>query len=448
MPRLRKAKEHTRHPYKKGLTLPGYNYLGPFNGLRNGPPTNPSDAAAQRHDKSYAEIAKTHGAITPYIKYNDADETFVNEARDDWGGRLGKSFFRIKKRLAGRLESDPKRAKTSPNGMPFSNSPPNTPTTRMSGSGDGEGSGNPKGTKETPVDEIVNVTRGPPNYTFASLPFYYDRICTVTQWSDEWAFRMTSPYDCSVAVALTDLNAGAGTAQVITQAADGGDGSAQNARWYTMYAGLYNYYHVVSCKWTMMIENLSTEGIWCHQMYHNDTQPPTGASNQDMLHWPDCKSHYIGPIGHAITSAGVREHNEMVDDMENYEPSTQGPAGIVPNYESTNHISARGQSNIIEFGGSYAPGDFNREIHLDSEVENWTAVTTNPTLTERCMFRIRPQWDTIGTNNTGVYDRPLSYRFIYRCDYLVEFKELKDGLRWPINRQPITISIQNSVGAE
>lgn len=346
-------------------------------------------------------------------------------------------------------ESDPKRAKTSPNVMPFSNSPPNTPTTRMSGgSRDGQGSGNAQGTKETPVDEIVNVTRGPPNYTFASLPYYYDRICTVTQWNDEWAFRMTSPYDCSVSSSYTDLNAGTGTATVVTQAADGSDASAQTARWYNMYAGLYNYYHVVSCKWTMMIENLSTEGIWCHQMYHNDTQPPTGASNQDMLHWPDCKSHYIGPIGHAITSAGVREHNEMVDDMENYEPSTQGPSGITPNFDTTNHISARGQSNIIEFGGSYAPGDFNREIHLDSEVENWTAVTTNPALTERCMFRIRPQWDTIGTNNTGVYDRPLSYRFIYRCDYLVEFKELKDGLRWPVNKQPITISITNSVGAE
>ena len=57
------------------------------------------------------------------------------------------------------------------------------------------------------------------------------------------------------------------------------------ARWYNFYAGMYNYYHVISCQYHVFIENLGGEDIWAYVMFMNDEQPPTGATNQDIQLW-------------------------------------------------------------------------------------------------------------------------------------------------------------------
>lgn len=83
----------------RGLVLPGYKYLGPFNGLDKGEPVNKADAAALEHDKAYDELLKQ--GENPYLTYNHADAEFQETLQDDtsFGGNLGKAVFQAKKRV-------------------------------------------------------------------------------------------------------------------------------------------------------------------------------------------------------------------------------------------------------------------------------------------------------------------------------------------------------------
>nr|QKE54951.1 MAG: capsid protein [Parvoviridae sp.] len=122
--------------YKRGLVLPGYKYLGPFNSLNKGPPVNEADAAAERHDHRYDAILKAGG--NPYLTYNWADELFHKELATDtsWGGNLGRAVFRAKKRLleplglTDNLPPPPKKAKQDP----VPETPPDTPPDNSPGS--------------------------------------------------------------------------------------------------------------------------------------------------------------------------------------------------------------------------------------------------------------------------------------------------------------------------
>nr|AEM37642.1 VP1 [California sea lion adeno-associated virus 1] len=107
-----KKKEDTA----RGLVLPGYKYLGPFNGLERGEPVNAADAAAQRHDRQYDRILQQGG--NPYLTYNHADREFQEELQSDesFGGNLGKAVFQAKKRILeplGLVEEDPSQPDSS-----------------------------------------------------------------------------------------------------------------------------------------------------------------------------------------------------------------------------------------------------------------------------------------------------------------------------------------------
>lgn len=302
------------------------------------------------------------------------------------------------------------------------------------------GSGHEAGLTETPVDEVTSVHRGPPNYTFASLPFVYDTALTVARAYDQWSFRMNSPYDCSVSATQTDRNVGAGSYITTDMVADASDNSFQNAQWYQFYADMYKYYHVISCRWRITFENMMTEPIWIHQYYSNADDRPWWASNQDMLTWGDTRSHYVGAQANAILGTGSIEAEEM-EIGGNQEDAAA--TGNTPNYENGNHVVARGPSPILQLSGTYQPGDYDREIRLDSEVENWTAVSANPILSERLHFRIKPLWDAQppAAGNASNYDRQLVYRWRVELEYLTEFKELKDGLRYPTVNQPMRVTV-------
>lgn len=503
----KKAKHKThdsfiKRVWKKGFTLPGYNYLGPFNAEDNGPPTSRSDAVAAIHDDDYKAMGRRS-----YIYPSESDDRFIDETDDakDYGGRIGNTVFRAKRKfgeywgmeklplpkkrkeiklpkgeqeaidyvnnLKRKREDDPPqtpprkflretnlihpivKVKTKPrlrvrvDPIPKKQVPPFgilTSTTQAEATSmpDGVGSGKSEGTKETPIDEVINVSRGPPNYTFASLPYMWQQnVGTSTQVHSQKTFRMTSPYDCSVGTTSQDHNPGAGVDETMEPLNDASDGTAQKARWFDFYGSIYNYYHVVSCRWWVTIENLATEPIWVHQFYHGETNPPTLASNQDILLWNDAKSYFLGPVAHAIVTAR-RESGEMKVNTDNNE--TAGENATPTNYESGNHVQPKGASNIVQFSGQYTPGDFNREIRLDSEVENWTLTNTNPALAERMSFRVKPVWEHIpGVSTAGSTSRPLRYTWTIKIEYLVEFKELKDGLRWPVQQQPLTITINN-----
>ena len=61
----------------RGLTVPGYNYLGPFNELKAGPPVNELDSAAQEHDAKYAKMLLR--GENPYLSYNSADQAMLDK---------------------------------------------------------------------------------------------------------------------------------------------------------------------------------------------------------------------------------------------------------------------------------------------------------------------------------------------------------------------------------
>lgn len=119
----------TQH-YQRGLVLPGYKYLGPFNSLDKGDPVNEADAAALRHDKRYDQILAE--GKNPYLTYNWADALFNDELQSDtsWGGNLGRAVFQAKKRflepigLTDNVPPPPKKARL-PDTPP--DSPPETP---------------------------------------------------------------------------------------------------------------------------------------------------------------------------------------------------------------------------------------------------------------------------------------------------------------------------------
>lgn len=314
---------------------------------------------------------------------------------------------------------------------------------------EGTGSGNDAGLSETPIDEITTIHRGPPNYTFASLPWYYDRQDYVTNTSTHgWTFRMTSPYDVSVTGVPTDDNTGTGENKNVVMAPAEPDSGAQAARWFDFYKSIYKFYHVISCRWFLTIENMMTEPIWVHIYYSNEVDRPRLATNRDILMWPDVKSHYVGAAANAITGTGWVETGQANANAENAENGGVLPGGI--NFEDGNLVTPRGPSNVLTTGGVYKPGDYKRDIRLDSDVENWTSVTTNPALSERLSFRVKPQWDAqnLAAGDANNYGRTLNYRWVYKCEYLVEFKELQEGIKYPIQDQPLTITINQLQGVK
>ncbi len=466
---------------KRGLVLPGYKYLGPFNDLNRGFPTNKADNAALIHDEAYAKYAKKHAWYAPYVKYNRADERFIQDTENekDYGARIGNAFFKAKRWFAPKLQEDDfeqvieslrskvntkKRLRGFPEDPPrpqksqrpdvdkFLESTPAQTLLNLQGNqqpmGDGGGSGNAPGLRETPVDLPDGkhpITRGPADYTFATLPYYRNHTFGTAKIAADVGFRMTSPYDPNMESASNvDLNLGTGAATWSpVVASDASDPSITGARWFDFYSTMYNYYHVIGARWHMTIENLKTEAIYVHWLYINDEMPPGGATNEDIMCWNDTESHLIGPAAVAVQANGVIETREIVVNANNVEGA--GPAGDNPNYETGNHLNSRGRSNIIQLSGSYKPGQKKRQIHLDSDVENWTLVTANPSLPERLLFRFKPYWNGIDTNDTNSYDRFMAVRYNFRVEYLVEFKELKYGLRWPVERQPLIALVQTNI---
>lgn len=486
------------------LSLPGYKYLGPGNRMNKGKPNNWNDFVSLVHDDKYKRL-EALGKV-PHTLWTESDEAWLRDTNwQDYGGVLGKLYFNIKKgayRLgllehAGDTDTDPplqpkdfndetvkklavdeisplKKEDDTPIRRPVKrlrfesdddaddvDSLPNSRPSKQAKQNPQEqldsqenviemgetnlGSGNNAGLRETPIDQVHNVERGPPEYTFASLPYSRDFKVVRTGWAHDEGFRLTSPYDPSMSLAAqVDQNTDAvGTLFTRTVvASDASDTAITSARWYDYYASMYNYYHVVGARWHFLLENLSGEPFWCHVLKCNDEIPPMLATNEDIMNWKDAESHYVGTHHVAVTNTGRVESNHTNNDENNVEGANN--SGQVVNYDVSNHVNSRGPSPLLKLSGEYRPGQIKRQIHLDSEIENWTSVNANPLLPERLLFRIKPYWNALDTNNTQNYNRDLQFRFTFQIDYLVEFKELKYGLRWPIERQPLLAAIQNN----
>lgn len=455
---------------KRGLTLPGYRYLGPFNALDNGEPSNISDTAAKRHDVGYKLLQDA--GMDPYLHWNNYDEYAQREWGDDIGGRIAERVFATKRRAteSGILgdHSSRKRNKrlddrwqASLNNSPDKQEVPQKNTeAKALMSKASTGSGNEGGLKETPVDtHPVVVRRGPPNFEHCSLPYMYDAYASAanTYARDHW-FRLTSPYDPQITTSIQDNNAGSGQANTYSDYV--ADSALRSADFFAYYASMYKYYTVLACRWRVMVENNGSDPIWVYQMFANDERPPELASNIDMQSWAGVRYKYVSPKAHMVTVSGDDDSGRgfIEDEMdeETTPGATTGPGG---NYTSYNSVATRNGHVTCEFTGTYHPGDFSRDIRLDTDVENWTLTSNNPTLPERLLIRVEPLNDSLNSpagtgasgplsiTDTNNYGDTLEYHIRVHLEYLVEFKELKPGLKYPLNRQPLTVTIVQTATA-
>lgn len=453
---------------KRGLTAPGYKYLGPFNSLDKGEPVNKSDKAALKHDKAYGELQRR--GVNPYFTYNDADEEFIDEVGDDWGGVIARGIFLGKRKLAKLkiLPSDhaPKKKKAvhhstidpvSDKRIKATVKTPGTttdnPVTMAGPTTPGQGSGLEAGLKETPIDKVnpYEVYRGPPDYTFASLPYHLDALMDITNTScRDHAFRMTSPLDPQVTYGLIDVNAGTGEQRVVGPLADASDSTVRSANWFSYYSGLYNFYHVISCQYKIFVENYG-DPIWVYQMFYNEDLPNGYATNLDMQLWPNTNYWYVNASYIGIGASGQRLGQPLMEtttnslaETENDEDGMGGTGTNPADVDNASIISYSQGKNTLVIQGEYRPGDFTREIRLDSQVENWTAIGSNPALPERLLIRVKPQSNVIESNSTRSAGDDMRYRIRVHINYLVEFKELKADLRYPVVNQPLTVNIANA----
>nr|QTZ83201.1 MAG: capsid protein [Phoenicopteridae parvo-like hybrid virus] len=443
---------------KRDFSLPKYNYLGPGNSLYKGKPTNKNDEVAFHHDVRYGEYMKRKK--NPYINWNQADEDAMTKfTDDDYGGFLGRRFFGFKrsaynagliggidtqrsKRLRGSSIEPAVKEMAQAKDSSFNNLQTQT---NMS---DGDGSGQGGNLKETPIDPTPSyLATGPEDYTFSKLPFTQIRNYRASAlYSFDMIYRMTSPYDPAVSNTTGSIPGAGGTIAVASSGPDPDLNVLPKANWFDFYAGMYNYYHVVKCDWTLYLENTGGEPLYVHQMYYNDEAPPTGATNTDVMSWEGVRTRILQAPYKAIdaTLGGVLT-NESITTSSTTNMVDEDDVGTQTaiNYTAGNNVASRNGTTTMQMSGSYRPGQFRREVNLDNLVENWTLVNTNPSLPERLMFRLMPENPAI--NSTSARGDQISFKSFFKCEYIVEFKELKAGLRWPVQRQPITVTIVQDI---
>lgn len=326
---------------------------------------------------------------------------------------------------------------------------PRRPTPAMSDNTGGDaGNGGHEETQLDPIRQGWHIYRGPPDYTHAVLPWIYEQKLTATEYVRDYTIRMTSPYDPIQDGVSTDLNLGAGSADAVTaNPADSKNNFGRNVAYWDYYASMYKYYSVLGCRYRVRVENLCNEKFFVHAMFVTSTNPPATASNWDMLIWKGVKSKLVQPFMR-FTNAGVTTNNavnHVESDAVNMDTDFMNDETVFNNNTTDVSVVANPTgSSFAYFAGEYRPGQADQQIHEDDQVSIWTAVTANPALREALLIRIKP-YDNASVQTSGAdYERELTFNITIECDYLVEFKELPDGLRWPVNRNPLTISVNSS----
>lgn len=463
----------------------GYRYLGPGNDLNRGKPLTEGDAVAQKHDWQYYQLEKD--GVNPYYSYVEEDDEFLRNLHPKYASEwIAQNIFRAKKRLAEKgwiidlRASQRAKRDTTPNdykqfitptkkiGKDVGFTPPKMrrivmskfaslpnlqeERTMASNSNPNKGSGHEGGLQETKVDPVPReVFRGPPDQMFASLPFYNERTFNLNFNTYDYVVRPTSPYDCyveNINATGTDINIGSGsTIHVQALAANTTDATIYKARWFDYYASMYKYYHVIACKYEIYVENQCNDDMWVHLMPCNDVYPPVHATNVDMLQWNDCESQCLSGRAIPITDSGQVETQEINTNVDMDEGNDT--AGAIVNFEANNHLLNQLGKKAHVFNGVYRTGDYDRQIRLDANVENWTETNTNPKLVERLLLRIKTHWDSWGPNvipNDAINrNRLLKALIRVKMEYLVEFKELKDGLKYPTSDQPYVAQINTGI---
>lgn len=306
------------------------------------------------------------------------------------------------------------------------------------------------GVQETqldPVKKAWHIFRGPPDYTHAVIPWIYEQQLSFTGFMRDYFIRMTSPYDPLIDPVGQDFNPGVGDAPgTVPNAADPRSFAGSAAYW-DYYASIYKYYHVLGCRYKVRVENKSNEKFYVHEMFVTKSNPPPTASNWDMLIWPNVKHHLLHPQGIFFFEGGSNIETAEVFNINDDTDTGMNPAGDFNDQVGNGStIQNKLGSPIAYIVGEYRPGDADRDVHEDTDVNIWTPVTQNPSLREALVIRLRG-YDNASppvAGNASDFERLLTFNITIECEYLVEFKELDDRLKWPTNRNPIVASIRNT----
>lgn len=311
-----------------------------------------------------------------------------------------------------------------------------------------------KGHNETSIDPIKqdwHIFRGPPDYTHVSLPFIWEAKryavgSDALNYADH-TFRLTSPYDPIISSFNADLNPGTGTTRGSVPASYAGDSKDKygQAQFYEFYRAMYQYYSVIGCRYHVTVENLSSERLYVHIMNFNQELPPAGASNHDHLLWKGVHSYLSTPHAQFFNSQvanatelnanQIEDEDDMILDVNSNPLASTNPAIWA--------VGRNKNSAVIQHSSQYNPGDWRREIALDDEINTWTSTDTNPSYPERLLVRVKTYDDSWHPLAGDTVERSKNIEFIIKIhiEYLTEFKELKYGLRYPIQRQPLTVTI-------
>ena len=263
----------------------------------------------------------------------------------------------------------------------------------------------------------------------------------------DFGFRMTSPYDPVIDPdASADVNPGAGNQTVRpikSNTIDTRTDTGSTVAYWDYYSTLYKYYSVIGCRYKIRVENLTHEKFFVHQMFINNTKPSVYASNWDMKLWRDVDSRLLTPMmrfadNHQVWGVENVQYNIEDDNANMSGAATTNATGSGTLQPVSNPIG----SPMTYFVGQYSPGDYQREVKHDNDVEIWTAVNQNPKLPEVLLLRMRA-YDN-ATQDVGgdgdSYNRELSFNLTVECEYLVEFKELQDAYYRPASRNPIIVA--------
>lgn len=307
------------------------------------------------------------------------------------------------------------------------------------------------GHQETQIDPIASgwqLAPGPPDYTHAVLPFIYERTFSYSAEGAsnviDFGFRMTSVYDPVVDPATgVDINPGSGAQThrpIKTDDVDTLTDTASGCAFISYYSSLYKYYSVLGCRYKIRIENLSHDKFFVHKMFINNDRPTPYASNWDMKMWRGVDSRLITPMMRFADSAQIW-HKENVGYNFEHDDDNMNGSGTTNGTEAGTLAPLKNSigSSMTYFVGEYRPGQYKREVKLDDDVEIWTPTNQNPKLPEILFLRARV-YDNATPENAGDaynYNRALSFNITVECEYLVEFKELKDEFYRPASRNPI-----------
>lgn len=456
MPKFKKNKK-----IRYDLTLPGYNYLGPFNDLNKGKPTTESDAAALRHDTS-----KDYQDPWAYLYYNDADEDLLKDlkGKSDYGAKLASIYFTWKKHTMPRLKkkNDVYYTKKRPNSQspedperkrlrgPYSDIDSNPivnvhdrrggtliPEKDMESAGTSEdvevatdlmamrsgggGGGASAVAHETEVTIPRSITYGFPDTWTCVLPLNlsFQIICEGPKRPAMLSVRMNSIYDC-IANGASSVYSGTVSASstfgslIGTTATNATTNDSyinsntgksnlttgnQQPAWRPFFEAHYDKYHVMGCEW-----ELSTRLSFPESNAHR-----IRGALATMYHGKE-----IPPVD-GITLADMLYWKNL-DQVDYVLPES----AVTPMGSVATHIQGR-----------YRPGQHKREVREDAEAKTWTDTGANPTLQENLAiyFCEAPlSWTPLADD---IANASLSYQCFLTLKYIVQWKDLKLAWQYP-----------------